>query len=235
MEVSSRLESHAILSSANCPTCGSSVGCDCGTKVRSNESTGAQLLAASDSVSISAAARALASERAETARPLDREERPGATRTERRETVEGEASSTARLNDGTSEAALEPPAPTDESAEPSEEEASDGALATQELTEEEKQQVEELQQRDREVRQHEAAHKSALGGLGGAPQYDYETGPDGRQYAVGGEVSVQMSEVPGDPQATIQRAQQIARAATAPAEPSSQDYSVRAKAVAMEQ
>ncbi|MBF0266296.1 MAG: hypothetical protein HQL46_13610, partial [Gammaproteobacteria bacterium] len=52
--------------------------------------------------------------------------------------------------------------------------------------------------------------------------------------AVGGEVNIDVSGVSGDPQATIQKAQQIRRAATAPAEPSSKDRQVAAEASRME-
>ena len=47
----------------------------------------------------------------------------------------------------------------------------------------------------------------------------YETGPDGKQYAVGGEVGVDASEVQDDSQATVQKAQVIRRAVLAPAYP----------------
>lgn len=103
-----------------------------------------------------------------------------------------------------------------------------------ELSQEEKRNLEQLKARDREVRAHEAAHKNAAGGLAGGAQFELQTGPDGRRYAVGGEVSIDTSKVSGDPQATIDKAQTIRRAATAPAEPSSQDMAVAAKAASME-
>ena len=104
-----------------------------------------------------------------------------------------------------------------------------------ELTPEEKQRVAELRARDVAVRQHERAHLAAAGGLvrSGA-QFDFVTGPDGRQYAVGGEVQLDTAPVPDDPQATIQKAQTIRRAALAPAQPSSQDQRVAAQATRME-
>ncbi len=103
------------------------------------------------------------------------------------------------------------------------------------LTEEEKRLVEELRRRDREVRAHEQAHKAVAGSHArGAPTYTYQTGPDGRRYAVGGEVAIDTSPVPGDPQATITKAQTIRRAALAPSEPSGQDRSVAAQATRME-
>jgi hypothetical protein len=68
----------------------------------------------------------------------------------------------------------------------------------------------------------------------GPPSFTYETGPDGKRYAVGGEVQIDTSPVKGDPQATIQKAQTIRRAATAPSNPSSQDRAVAAQASKME-
>lgn len=91
-----------------------------------------------------------------------------------------------------------------------------------------------LKQRDREVRQHEQAHLLAAGPFAtGGPRYTYETGPDGQRYAVGGEVPIDLSAVPGDPAATIQKAQTIQRAALAPAEPSGPDLAIAAKAATL--
>lgn len=93
----------------------------------------------------------------------------------------------------------------------------------------------QLKSRDREVRAHEAAHQAAAGGLvQGAPSYTFQSGPDGRRYAIGGEVSIDIS--PGStPEETLVKARQIRAAALAPAEPSSQDFQVAAKAAAMAQ
>lgn len=88
-----------------------------------------------------------------------------------------------------------------------------------------------LKNRDREVRAHEAAHKAAAGSLGkGGASFSYTRGPDGKLYAVGGEVSIDTSPVAGDPQATLQKANQIRAAALAPAQPSAQDRAVAAQA-----
>ncbi len=104
-----------------------------------------------------------------------------------------------------------------------------------ELNAEEKDDLEKLKARDREVRAHEAAHKAAAGNLArGGAQFEFETGPDGRRYAVGGEVNIDTSKVSGDPQATISKAQTIRRAANAPAQPSGQDRAVAAQANRME-
>lgn len=99
------------------------------------------------------------------------------------------------------------------------------------LTEEEQKQVDELKARDAEVKAHEQAHIAAGGSyVRGGVSYDYQTGPDGKKYAVGGEVSIDTSPVEGDPQATINKAQVILKAALAPAEPSGQDKSVASQA-----
>lgn len=104
------------------------------------------------------------------------------------------------------------------------------ARADTELTDEEKQQVQELKQRDAEVRAHEQAHKRAGGPYASAPTYQFTRGPDGRQYAVSGEVKIDASEVAGNPKATIQKMEIVIRAALAPAEPSGQDMKVAAQA-----
>lgn len=102
-----------------------------------------------------------------------------------------------------------------------------------ELTPEEQKQVVKLKARDAEVRQHEAAHQATAGGLSrGGASFDYERGPDGRQYAVGGEVQIDTSSDEGNPEATISKLQQVRAAALAPADPSGQDRAVAAQAAA---
>lgn len=98
------------------------------------------------------------------------------------------------------------------------------------LTDEERQEVQQLQQRDAEVRRHEQAHQAAGGPYAGAAVYQYQRGPDNRLYAIGGEVRIDASAVPGDPQATIAKMRIVRRAALAPAEPSPQDLRVAASA-----
>ena len=98
------------------------------------------------------------------------------------------------------------------------------------LSEEESRRVDELAARDREVRAHEMAHMTAGAGLVlSGPGYTMETGPDGKRYAVGGEVQIDTS--PADmPEDTVNKARQIIAAAMAPAEPSAQDQQVAAQA-----
>lgn len=98
------------------------------------------------------------------------------------------------------------------------------------LTESAAQQVQRLKRRDREVRAHERAHMAAGAGVvqGGA-NFTFTRGPDGKMYAVGGEVKIDTS-AENDPDQTIRKMQQVKRAALAPAEPSGTDRSVAARA-----
>ncbi len=97
----------------------------------------------------------------------------------------------------------------------------------------EAQEIRQLQRRDKEVRAHEAAHAAAGGQYAGSPNFSYTKGADGRTYATAGEVSIDISAVPGDPEATLQKANQVRSAALAPATPSSQDMKVAQKAQMM--
>ena len=104
----------------------------------------------------------------------------------------------------------------------------------QEQQQRQEQQVQDLVERDKEVRTHEQAHQSAGGEYASSPTYQFTQGPDGKRYATGGEVQIDTSAVPGDPAATIAKMQQIRSAALAPAEPSAQDLAVARSAAASE-
>lgn len=108
-----------------------------------------------------------------------------------------------------------------------------GAGQQGKLSADEQATVAKLKARDKEVRQHEQAHLSASGGLAtSGASFTYERGPDGVNYAVGGEVSINTS--PGKtPQETLSRAERIRAAALAPADPSGQDRAVAAAAAGM--
>ncbi|MCV0426540.1 MAG: hypothetical protein K5905_13810 [Roseibium sp.] len=97
------------------------------------------------------------------------------------------------------------------------------------LNEAEEKQVKELAKRDREVRAHEQAHARVGGPYAGAPSYTFQQGPDGKRYAVGGEVKIDTAKE-RTPEQTIRKMQIVIRAATAPAEPSSQDMKVAQQA-----
>lgn len=106
--------------------------------------------------------------------------------------------------------------------------------AEMQLSRAEQQQVQELRVRDSAVRAHEQAHLAAAGRFAtGGPSFQYRRGPDGRHYAISGEVKIDTTPVPGDPLATQQKALKIQQAAFAPAEPSVQDRAVAAQAARM--
>ncbi len=90
-------------------------------------------------------------------------------------------------------------------------------------------QITSLRQRDREVRAHELAHQIAGGAHAGAPTYIYATGPDGRRYAIGGSVPIDVSPA-SSPEATVAKMQQVRRAALAPQNPSAADRAIAARA-----
>lgn len=94
------------------------------------------------------------------------------------------------------------------------------------LAPEEIQLLEQLKQTDRDVRQHEMAHQITGGPYTGGATYEYEIGPDGKRYAVAGEVPIDYGPVPGNPQATIEKMQTVIAAALAPADPSPKDLQV---------
>ncbi len=103
--------------------------------------------------------------------------------------------------------------------------------STNELSQEEKQLVQDLQSRDTEVRAHEAAHQSGGAATGGA-SFTYQQGPDGKMYAIGGEVSISISSG-STPEETIANARAVIASAMAPANPSGQDLAVASSARVM--
>lgn len=98
----------------------------------------------------------------------------------------------------------------------------------------EQRQINQLAAIDRAVRAHEAAHAATAGEFAGTTSYTYTKGPDGISYVTAGEVSIDSSPVPNNPEATIRKAQQIRQAANAPVDPSPQDRKVAAQAAQME-
>ncbi|MGY4533640.1 hypothetical protein ACVW0Y_002772 [Pseudomonas sp. TE3786] len=107
---------------------------------------------------------------------------------------------------------------------------SDGDDKSPQQEQQERQTISELASRDADVRAHEAAHAAVGGTYAGSPSYTLQQGPDGKSYAVGGEVGIDLSAVSGDPAATISKMEVVMRAALAPIDPSSQDLRVAAEA-----
>ena len=103
-----------------------------------------------------------------------------------------------------------------------------------ELNADDKEMIQRLQARDAEVRAHEMRHVAALGSSAGAVRFDYQIGPDGRAYAIGGSTEVRASGA-SDPATAAQRARRIRQAAMAGGDPSQADMSVAASATQSEQ
>jgi hypothetical protein len=134
-----------------------------------------------------------------------------------------------RTNSNTSDAATSNQTEEPDSQTNQETEASEATV--EQLTQEELRVIDQLQQRDREVRNHELAHIAAGGSLiTSGVSFTYQQGPDGQNYAVGGEVSIDTSPVPGDPEATARKMRQVRSAALAPGSPSAQDLKVASNA-----
>ncbi|PCI47940.1 MAG: hypothetical protein COB49_06555 [Alphaproteobacteria bacterium] len=116
---------------------------------------------------------------------------------------------------------------------PVEAQTKSSAQSPGQLTDAEKEQVAKLKKIDQEVRAHEQAHKNAGGQFTGSASFGFVVGPDGRRYAVSGEVPIDVAPVEGDPRATIAKMQVVVAAALAPAKPSGQDRQVAAQAATM--
>ncbi len=80
-----------------------------------------------------------------------------------------------------------------------------------------------LQARDQRVRAHEQAHSLSGGAqVAAAVRYRYQTGPDGRRYAVGGQAHAPASGG-GSPEQALDKSADLRRAAVAPTRPSYHD------------
>ena len=101
------------------------------------------------------------------------------------------------------------------------------------LNESETRELQRMEARDRLVRTHEGRHAAALGAYAGAIHYNYQVGPDGRLYALGGytEVNTMPSATP---EATAAKARIIRNAALAPGAISGTDFMVATHAAHME-
>lgn len=90
-----------------------------------------------------------------------------------------------------------------------------------------------LQQTDAHVKAHEAAHKAAGGDLAGNASYTYKIGPDGKRYAIAGEVPIAIKKG-RTPQETVVNMEKVKASALAPSDPSPQDLKVAATAEMIE-
>ena len=106
-----------------------------------------------------------------------------------------------------------------------------GTATVAALSTEDQQMISELRRTDQKVRAHEQAH-AAAGGTN--VRYEYETGPDGRSYAVSGTTDIAVRVLASDANGKLAQARKLRAAAMAPADPSAQDLAVTARAVHLE-
>ncbi len=94
--------------------------------------------------------------------------------------------------------------------------------------------IEDLKNRDKEVRAHEAAHSGdpRLVKIGAA-QFDYTIGPDGKAYATGGRVTLSTGNA-RTPEEALSKAEALKKASMSPGEPSSKDFQALNSAIAIE-
>ena len=104
---------------------------------------------------------------------------------------------------------------------------------TDDLSPDEQRLVKDLAARDSEVKAHESAHQASGGGMTGAASYTYQQGPDGKMYAIGGEVSIS-TPAASTPEEAIANARQVMASAMAAGNPSPQDFAVASSARIME-
>ena len=73
----------------------------------------------------------------------------------------------------------------------------------------------ELSSRERAVRAAQTAQAALAGQYAGQPVYTFTRGPDGQAYAVSGDVPIDVSPIPNDPEATLRKMQVVLQAALA--------------------
>jgi hypothetical protein len=84
--------------------------------------------------------------------------------------------------------------------------------------------LEKFKKADAQIRSHEQIH-ATIGATTTPISYNYQQGPDGKMYAVGGSVRFDTS-IPDDPKAAAFKLDQIQKAASAPTDPSSADNTI---------
>ncbi|HNY30521.1 MAG TPA: putative metalloprotease CJM1_0395 family protein [Fibrobacteria bacterium] len=109
-----------------------------------------------------------------------------------------------------------------------------GSATSPSLSDDDRDALRRMKETDRKVRAHEQAHLSAAGDSAqGGMRLETKVGPDGKPYAVSGEVSIKVSGG-RTPEESLRKAQTAHRAALAPADPSPQDLKVAQKAAQAE-
>jgi len=88
--------------------------------------------------------------------------------------------------------------------------------------------LQKFKNKDAEIRTHEQAHAS-IGHTTSPISYNYQEGPDGKMYAVGGSVRLDTS-IPDDPNAAMLKLDMLQKAASASINPSSADNAISSQA-----
>jgi hypothetical protein len=88
--------------------------------------------------------------------------------------------------------------------------------------------LEKFKKTDAQIRTHEQVH-ATIGHTTAPISYTYQQGPDGKMYAVGGSVRLDVS-IPEDPKEALYKLDQIQKASTAPAFLSGADISISSQA-----
>jgi len=88
--------------------------------------------------------------------------------------------------------------------------------------------LDKLKQSDSEIRKHEQSHAS-LGNTTSPISYNYQAGPDGKLYAVGGSVRLETS-IPDDPKQASYKLDRIAKASSGVVDPSGADAQITIQA-----
>lgn len=90
---------------------------------------------------------------------------------------------------------------------------------------------ESAKERSALVKGHERMHQLALGAYASSGiSYTTRRGPDGAQVVTGGSIKADLTPVPGDPRASLRKANAVRNAALAPGSPSAADMRVAAEA-----
>jgi len=93
--------------------------------------------------------------------------------------------------------------------------------------------IKDLQDREDMIIKHERSHMAVGGNLASSPSYIYTTGPDGKKYISGGEVSMRLPTT-GSFEKMLANVKKVVQASTAGINPSPTDIKTAALAVAME-
>lgn len=94
----------------------------------------------------------------------------------------------------------------------------------------------QMESRSRRIVEHENRHAAILrdapdNTADAKPQFVHKQGPDGRKYAVAGEVNTDLKPIPGNPHATEQKAESVYRSALGNADRSQSDYDAARQAM----